>query len=162
MWRCAAALERLLERRREPLGDALVKELGRPSLSGHALWCLGRIGARVPLYGPANTVVHRDKAERWVRALLGRDYAPGRETADAVFALSALARVSGDRARDLDTSLREEVLSRLAFLGADEAALRPVREFHELEADQQGEALGDALPVGLRLVTEADPASTAS
>ena len=32
---------------------------------------------------------------------------PGRETTDAVFALTQLARVSGDRARDLDESLRD-------------------------------------------------------
>ena len=86
--------------------------------------------------------------------MLDRTFAPGRETADAIFALSQLARVAGDRARDLDEELRARVLGRLAELGADEATLRPVREYHELEAAQQGQALGDALPVGLRLLSD--------
>ncbi|HMB06894.1 MAG TPA: hypothetical protein VKP69_24560 [Isosphaeraceae bacterium] len=45
----------------------------------------------------------------------------------------------------------------MTALGADEAILRPVREYHELEAEQQGQALGDALPVGLRLAGEPTP-----
>jgi hypothetical protein len=40
-------------------------------------------------------------------------------------------------------------------LGADETVLRPVREFHELESAQQGQALGDSLPIGLRLLSDA-------
>ena len=88
------------------------------------------------------------------RALLGRSFAPGRETGDAIFALAQLARVASDRARDLDESLRQEVLARLAELGADETALRPVREYHELETAQQVQALGDSLPIGLRLLSD--------
>jgi hypothetical protein len=153
MWRCAASLERLAPNLKEPLGDALIKEARRRTLAPHALWCIGRLGARVPLYGPANTVVSRAAAERWVLALLGRSFAPGRETTDAVFALAQLARVSGDRARDLDEPIRLRVLEQLKALGTDETICRTVREFHELEAAQQGQALGDALPVGLRLIS---------
>jgi molecular chaperone DnaK (HSP70) len=160
MWRCAASLERLAAPLKEALGDALVPDLARPSPLPYLLWCLGRLGARVPLFGPANTAVHRDAAGRWTLALLERPYAPGRETADAVFALAQLARVSGDRARDLDESLRQRVLSRLVALGADEPTLRPVGEYHELEAAQQGQALGDALPVGLLLVGEGGTPAT--
>jgi len=152
IWRCAASLERLAANLKEPIGDALVRDLSRPSVPGYALWSLGRLGARVPLYGPANTVVPPEKAARWARALLDRPYTPGRESADASFALAQLGRVSGDRARDLDEAIRGEILARLAALGAVEETLRPVREFHELEAAQQGQALGDALPTGLRLI----------
>ncbi len=152
MWRCIASLERLSPSQKEPLGDALVKDLSRPNPPSYALWCLGRLGARVPLYGPANTAVPNDVARKWLAALVDRPFAPGRETVDASFALAQLARVSGDRARDVDEELRARVIRRLEALGADEAAVRPVREYHELEAAQQGQALGDSLPVGLRLV----------
>ncbi|SIO59487.1 Hsp70 protein [Singulisphaera sp. GP187] len=153
MWRCAASLERLAPDLKVSYGNVLVKELSpREGVAHHLLWCLGRLGARVLLYGPANTVVPREAAERWTRSLLERPFAPGRETTDAIFALAQLARVSGDRARDLDEALRAEVLKRLEELGADEVIRRPVREYHELEAEQQGQALGDALPVGLRLL----------
>lgn len=151
MWRCAASLERLGADVKSSLGEALIKDLGRPNAAPHALWCVGRLGARVPLFGPANTVVPRETAERWLGALVDRPFAPGREAADAIFALAQLARVSGDRARDVDETLRSRVLSRLETLGADEAMLRPVREYHEIETAQQDQALGDALPIGLRL-----------
>ena len=154
MWRCAASLERLEPEVKESLGAPLVKELSRPAAPGHALWCLGRLGARVPLYGLANTVVRPEAVERWIDVLLNRSYAPGRETSDAIFALSQLARYSGDRSRDLPDDLRQQVLARLEQLGADEAILRPVREYHELEASQESLALGDALPIGLRLRQE--------
>ena len=158
IWRCAASLERLTPDQKEALGQTLIKDLARagarPGLAGYALWCLGRLGARVLLYGPANASVPRATAERWIEALLGRAAAPGRESADMAFALGQLARVSGDRARDIDEELRTLVLARLAELGAEETSLRSVREYHELETEQQGQALGDALPVGLRLVSE--------
>jgi molecular chaperone DnaK (HSP70) len=156
IWRCAASLERLTPDQKVSLGQTLLKDLARagarPGPAGYALWCLGRLGARVLLYGPANASVPCAIAERWIDAILGRTSTSSRESADLVFALGQLARVSGDRARDIDEDLRTLVLARLAELGAEEVALRSVREYHELETEQQGQALGDALPVGLRLV----------
>ena len=156
IWRCAASLG---ASGRVGEGVASATPSSRtsrgPNLAGHVLWCLGRVGARVPLFGPANTVASREKAERWTKALVDREFARGRETTDAIFSLSQLARVSGDRARDLDEDLRARVIDRLVALGAEEATIRPVREFTELEASQQGQALGDSLPVGLRLVGRA-------
>jgi hypothetical protein len=160
MWRCAAALEHLSPAIKESLGEALFRDSVRLIGDGHALWCLGRLGARVPLYGPANTVVSKSAAERWASRLLERTFAPGRETADAIFALGQLARVAGDRTRDFDDSLRAAVLTRMEDLGADETTMQPVREYHELEQSQQAQALGDSLPIGLRLVSAstAEPA----
>jgi molecular chaperone DnaK (HSP70) len=155
MWRCGASLERLAPEQKEALGEQLASDLRQASLGAHVLWCLGRFGARVPLYGPANTVVRKETAASWTRGLLGRTFAPGRETDDAIFALAQLARVANDRARDLDDGLRDEVIRRLTELGADDVAKRPVREYHELESAQQVQALGDSLPIGLRLVSDA-------
>jgi hypothetical protein len=154
MWRCAAALERLTPETKESLGDVLVKELARPAIPGYLLWSLGRLGARVLLYGPANATVRREQAGAWVEALLARNYAPGREAGDAVFALAQLARISADRSRDLEPDLRARVVAKLHDLGATEHDVRPVEEFQERAAAEQGVALGDALPVGLRLIGE--------
>jgi hypothetical protein len=154
MWRCAAGLERVAAEVKEALGDALIKECASPTRGAHLFWCLGRLGARVPLFGPANTVVRKETAERWTRVLLEHAFSAGRETSDAIFALAQLARVANDRARDLDDSLRQTVIARLIDLGADATDLKPVREYHELESAQQLQALGDSLPIGLRLVRE--------
>jgi hypothetical protein len=152
MARCAASLERLSAATKEMLGKALVMVLVNPTPTPHLSWCLGRVGARVPLYGPADTVVPPDVASEFLKALLSLPEPSSRERADRVFALASLARVSGDRARDIDEALRARVLDRMAALGADEATLDPVREYRELGASQQGLALGDSLPTGLRLV----------
>jgi hypothetical protein len=154
MWRCAASLERLSPDIKDSLGSVLIK-YRTPIPTATSLWCIGRFGARVPLYGLANTSVRKEAAERWLEALLSRQYPPGRETSEAVFSLSQLARVANDRARDVDEDLRTRVLQRLSGLGADESVLRPVREYHELQTAQEGQALGDALPIGLRLLSDA-------
>jgi hypothetical protein len=36
-----------------------------------------------------------------------------------------------------------------------------VREYHELQAAQEVQALGDTLPIGLRLLSDADAGTTA-
>ena len=81
MWRCAASLERLTPDQKETLGQTLIKDLSRaparPGLAGYALWCLGRLGARVLLYGPANASVPRATAERWIEALARPHARPG-------------------------------------------------------------------------------------
>ena len=154
MWRCAASLERVAPDVKEALGDALVKELAQSAPGAHVYWCLGRLGARVPLYGPANTVVRKEAA----RALDGHSPGP------------RLRRRERDRRRHLRTgptgkgrerprprprrSASTPVIARLTDLGADENELKPVREYHELESAQQVQALGDSLPIGLRLVRE--------
>jgi molecular chaperone DnaK (HSP70) len=160
MWRCAASLERLAPEVKEALGQVLLAE--RSPAAANVLWCLGRLGARVPLYGPANTVIPKETAENWAKVLLKRSFVPGREAGDAIFALAQLGRVANDRARDLEQGLRASVLARLADLGAPEETLRPVREYHELESAQQVQALGDTLPIGLRLRSDASagPASS--
>ena len=155
MWRCAAALERLPSAVKQGMGEHLVGGLKRPEgVTTTTLWSLGRLGARVPLYGPANTVVGPEVAENWATVLTGWLPRSARQEGDLVFALSQVARVSGDRARDLAEGVRRRVIERLEALGAEEGVILPVREYHELEAGQEATALGDSLPVGLRLVTE--------
>jgi len=152
MWRLAASLERLPAEQKTTFGDRLIRELKPPHTTPSALWSIGRLGARTTLYGPANTVVSREAAERWMRHLLTLNGASPRETSELIFALSQIARLSGDRARDLEPGLREAVVARLQTLGAEESQILPVREFQEMGQSQQAQAFGEALPVGLRLI----------
>ncbi len=73
---------------KEPLGDAALERANPPPFGRLRALVSGTARARVPLYGPANTVVLKETAERWTKALLGRTFAPGRETTDAIFALT--------------------------------------------------------------------------
>src|SRR5262249_45761372 len=70
MWRAAASLERLDGKQKELLGQTLLKQLRRSPVPVYGFFALTRVGARVPLYGPLNTVVHPQVAEKWLEAVL--------------------------------------------------------------------------------------------
>jgi hypothetical protein len=63
-----------------------------------------------------------------------------------------LARVTGDRARDLAEDVRKEVAKRLQNVGASEDWIRAVRERVQVGESERTAFYGEDLPVGLRLV----------
>lgn len=151
MWRAAASLERISPKEKRQLGEALVARLKDGDGLPFEFWALGRIGARVPFYGPVDTVVGRESAESWIRELSKVGDLTNRE---AVFALVQLARRCGDRAREIDEDLRRAVLDLLRSVEANEHFLKLVSEVTELEAAEQAQAFGESLPPALRLVAE--------
>jgi molecular chaperone DnaK (HSP70) len=152
MWRSAASLERLDAKLKEALGNALLKPLKRSPVPTYGFWSLTRLGARALLYGPLNTVVHPQVAAKWVEAIVGFEPGNDSERMAWAFCLSQLARRTGQRALDLDDSLRLSVLSVLRGQQIPEHWSKMVEEVSELETEEQGQLLGDALPIGLRLV----------
>jgi hypothetical protein len=146
MVRLACSLERIPAADKVALGDFVAKKLGRGGLA--SLWPLGRLGARAPLQGSAHDVVSPEVAARWIERVLEHDV----KTADgAAFALASLARLTGDRARDVDAAVRERVAARLEKAQAKASWLRMVREVVPLSAEDEAQAFGESLPVGLRL-----------
>jgi DNA-K related protein/Hsp70 protein len=115
----------------------------RPALA----WALGRIGARVPMYGPLNTVVSPRDAGIWVEEILA-----ARETdVMSMFSLVQIARRTGDRYRDLPESLRDKVLAWLDRANAPLHAVELVRTGGQLNAQEQTRVFGESLPRGLRI-----------
>ncbi len=151
MWRAAAALERLDGKLREHLGDAVLKICRRSPVPPHGFWSLTRLGARVMLYGPLNNVVHPQVAERWIDALAGFEPGNDSERLAWAFCLAQLARCSGQRAIDVDDSHRRTVLTVLRGMPVPAHWVRMVEEVTELEAEEQSQMFGEALPIGLRL-----------
>jgi molecular chaperone DnaK (HSP70) len=148
MWQAIGSCERLAATSRAELGAALVEEAVRGRASDQELWALARLGARAPLYGPLNCVVDRKNAASWATRLLAADW-PRPEA--YAFALTQMARATGDRERDLDVELRERIARRLATGPQGERAARIVREPVALEAREEARLLDEALPAGLRL-----------
>ena len=70
----------------------------------------------------------------------------------AAFAATLLARLSGDRERDLDEAVRWRVVQRLRATKAPVSWLRMIEEVVELDEVDTGRVFGEALPPGLRLV----------
>ena len=153
VWRTIASMERLPHKAKAELGDALLGDLEKKEAPEHALWALGRLGARVPLYGPVEEVVPARKVARWLDRLLAL---PWKGETEAL-AAAELARMSGDRARDLDEALRQRLAERFREIGdardpgdGDRLArlvLQPIPR----EARDERLAFGDAMPQGLRL-----------
>jgi molecular chaperone DnaK (HSP70) len=158
MWRTLASMERLTGKQKVELGDVLLGQLEKKKAPEHALWAIGRLGARVPLYGPVEDVVPVKRAEKWLERLLALE--PTGKGDSFALAAAELARCSGDRARDLDEPLRRRLADRLrqtASAAEGERLARLVSEPVAREEKEERLAFGEALPSGLRLMTAEVP-----
>ncbi len=149
MARLAGVLERLPAARKVELGELLLARLARRGESPQLWWAVGRLGTRIPVYGSAHDVVPAATATAWLERVLALDW---KAVMPAAFVATLLARLSGDRARDLDTAMRLRVVQRLRVAKAPASWLRMVEDVVELDGADAGRVFGEALPPGLRLV----------
>jgi hypothetical protein len=143
-------LERVDLGRREMLGAALIDETyGQvsPSLFSD----IGRIGARMPLYGEPAAMLPASTVEPWVEQWLRLpwDKRPG-----ALPAALRMSRMTGDVRRDLSERVRQAVIARGKTLGATEDMLKPLGQVVHWRREERVKHLGDTLPVGLTLGDE--------
>jgi hypothetical protein len=152
MWRAAASLERIDSKQKEALGQAVLKVCKRSPVPTHGFFALTRLGARVLLYGPLNTVLHPHVVQGWIDELVG--FVPGNESERlaGLFCLAQLARKSGQRALDVDDAHRDSVLAILRSQKVPEHWVRMVEEYSELDGEEQSQMFGESLPIGLRLL----------
>lgn len=68
----------------------------------------------------------------------------------AGFAVTQIARLTGDRARDLDEPSRQAAVERLRAEQLETFAT-PLLEIVEMGEDERATAAGESLPVGLRI-----------
>jgi hypothetical protein len=150
MVRTAAALEHLSAAQKATFGNWIVTRLRTPgqSASGPWAWALGRVGARAPIFGSGHRTVDSEQAAQWLELLLQKGL---RNVDGAAFAAVQLARLTGDRTRDLEPEVRERTVVALKAADAPERWLHVVTEVVALEAEDEARALGDTLPVGLKL-----------
>jgi len=149
--RLLGSLELLPLKLKGELGDMLVDLSGKRKLEamrGAMLWTIGRLGARVPLYGPLNTVVASEVAGRWINAFAGD---PKVDDPMLTFAVMQLARRTGDRYRDVHDDVRQQALAWLTAIGAGPHNIDLVREGGRLDSDEAGRVFGESLPKGLRV-----------
>jgi len=147
--RLLGSLELLKIATKVELGEMLFQLVGkeRTAVSEAAVWALGRLGARVPVYGTLNTLVPPEVVEQWAKRLA----AAAEPGASAMFPLVQMCRLTGDRYRDVTPAARELVLQRLETAGAPEHFIELVRTGGSLQAEEQRAAFGESLPRGLRL-----------
>ncbi|MBK8588053.1 MAG: hsp70 family protein [Sandaracinaceae bacterium] len=150
MIRLAGSLERVGAERKAQVGGWLVTRLMEHDENPQAWWAVGRLGARVPLYGSAHDVVPPHVVHEWLERCLSVEWKS--DATQAPMAAALMARRSGDRVRDVAEALREAVAARLEREGKSEAWVRMVREVTTLEAADERRFFGDSIPVGLRLL----------
>ena len=143
-----AALERVPAGRRAELGGWILERTW--TSRDPRLWAaLGRVGARVPAYASIHHAVSASTAERWVDHLLREKW---NDLPSAPQAAVQLARVTGDRARDVSERMRRDVARRLESAGAKPEWVKAVRELVAVEEAERAAFFGEGLPVGLRLI----------
>ncbi len=150
VWRLLGSLELLDVPRKIELGDILVALLPKRKLEktrAAAIWTLGRLGQRVPVYGPLNTVVPGQVAERWLEAMLR--FARSESIGPA--SIMQIARRTDDRYRDLSEPRRKEAVMWLEDRNAEVHLIELVRQGGQLDAGEQQQIFGESLPIGLRL-----------
>lgn len=162
MLRLGASLERIPSAYKGEIGEWLlgqVQELApatavradkAEAALGRFLWALGRVGARHPFHGSAHDVAPVEAVERWLAVLLALDW---KKVEPAGFAAAHLARMTGDRTRDISEDLRQQVLQRMEASRAPAAWSAMVREVVQLDQAMEKRMLGEALPPGLKLLS---------
>jgi molecular chaperone DnaK (HSP70) len=162
MLRLGASLERIPAAYKAEIGDWMIGTIGKLPTTGpkfdakaaasftRYLWALGRVGARRPFHGSAHEVAPVASVESWLGEILELDW---KKIEPAGFAAAHLARMTGDRSRDINPALREEVLRRLTGVGAPPTWSAMVRDVVELDQAMEQRMFGDALPPGLKLLS---------
>ncbi|MCA9080076.1 MAG: molecular chaperone DnaK, partial [Planctomycetaceae bacterium] len=150
LWRMLGSLELLPSSLKVDLGEmalTLLQEDEFATIHSALIWAVGRIGARVPFYGPLNCVVPSDRVRDWIQRLLKQ----GDVGSTGHFAVMQLARLTGDRYRDLSDAARTESARWLEQHAAAEHLTKLVLEGGELAGEESSQLFGESLPTGLRL-----------
>ena len=160
MMRLGASLERIPANYKTEIGAWLLGRLdaappqndAKPgdAIGGRRLWALGRIGARQPFHGSAHDVVPAATVAEWLDAVLALDW---KKVEPAGFAAAHMARMTGDRSRDIRDPLRDAIVRRLDAVNAPPGWSAMVREVVQLDLASTGRMLGEALPPGLKLLS---------
>ena len=152
MLRLGASLERIPGAYKAEVGAWLIKRLQKADSEAadtNTLWALARVGARQPFHGSAHEVVDSATVAGWLTMLLALDW---KKTEPAAFAATHLARMTGDRSRDIADDLRATILARLKAVGAPPLWQAMVSEVTQLDEAVTRRMLGEALPPGLKLI----------
>jgi molecular chaperone DnaK (HSP70) len=151
-WRLVASLEHLPATFRASLGHELLAKIRREPEDAIWLWSLGRVGARIPLYGPLHSVVAVEIAGEWLKALL--DLSPF--TAVAASAIVMIVRRTRDSSRDIDETIRGQAISRLMEFGVAEETIQLVSQYVQPEWADAVRGFGESLPHGLQVVSSSN------
>ncbi|HYE21631.1 MAG TPA: Hsp70 family protein [Tepidisphaeraceae bacterium] len=150
VYRCLGSMELLPPETKRELASMLLDVLAkdRPKeIHEAALFALGRLAARAPVYGPLNAMLPPEDAATYATRLTQLKHTHP----TALFAAVQLARKTHDRYRDVPDDTRTAVLNWLTSNNAPAHYVDLVREGGTLAAEEQKTVFGESLPRGLRI-----------
>jgi len=151
MVRLFSVLENVPWAYRLEMGQWMLERLRKPGESVQTWWALGRICSRVPLSpAGAHQIIPPEQLDPFLEAVLAQDW---RQNDSAMFAAVQMARMTGDRARDLSDAQRAQIAERLQQVGAPAVWQAMVAGVVELDAAEQRRSFGESLPPGLQLIS---------
>jgi len=149
VWMMLANFERLPADTKVQLGNTLLEKIARSKPRPQDFWALARFGARTPFYGPLDQVAPSSQAVQWIEQLLSMNLPASEPLARS---LIQLARLTGDRERDVPAEKREYLVGWLKQLPQGvrmaEALIQPE---DLLESQDRDWVFGESLPAGLIL-----------
>ncbi|CAM4036716.1 Molecular chaperone DnaK [Comamonas aquatilis] len=149
MLRLFAAMEAVPWQYRQEMGQWMLQRLEREGETVQTWWAIGRLAVRQSLAANAHLVMPPEAAQEFLDATLAQDW---RKNETAMFAAVQMARMTGDRARDLPDAVREQVLEKMRSSGAPQRWIELVEQVVQMEAEDHKRSLGDSLPPGLVLL----------
>lgn len=155
-WRLAGALERIGVDEKQTFVRHATQTLRRgvaPPLASALLWAIGRIGSRVPVYGPLNLTIAASPVQRIVHDLVGSigSSDDGEVVRAAGLAVTLLTRRCDDRFRDVDEPTRAAAAHWLTETNQPHHFQKMVLSGGTWDHDEQTAVLGDTLPLGITL-----------
>ncbi len=150
VWRLLGSLELIAPAMRLELAELAFALAGRGKqrpVHEAILWTLGRLGSRVPVYGPLNVLLPVEVVEAWVQRIVAEESWPD----SATFAIVQMTRRTGDRYRDVSEATRRAALEWLRGCNAPGHYLELVEQGGELQANERALALGESLVRGLQI-----------
>jgi hypothetical protein len=143
-----ASLEHLPPDVRVELGEEILARVEEEPGNKSFTWALGRLGARVPFYGPLNCVVPAGAAARWAASLLSLPEL----TTHVATAVSQLAARTDDPLRDVEPEFRQKAVRLLQEAGVGDELLESLRAYVPRSRAAAVRIFGESLPEGLRLL----------
>lgn len=147
-----ANMEHINAKEKTRWGRALLADLKPNKSKPQHLWALSRIGARELLYGPVDRVIPAGEVSAWIKTLLKTQW---RDPKPVIAALSQMARKTGDRTRDLDPSVVEQIIFWVEDKAPDKKwaqdHIKYLQEVVSLAKHEEHLIFGETLPSGIIL-----------
>lgn len=147
--RLLASLERISIKHKIQLIENLFARLKLKNPSPVSYWAIGRVGTRVPFYSSSHHVIPISQVEQWLDYILQNNWQADNQIA---LCTAMLARMSGDRHRDINSLLRMQIIDRLKKAKAPDVWIAMVSQVQNLDNAESELIMGETLPAGLKFL----------